>query len=142
MITDLYAMKIEPELPAYMGRIFEMACIQYLQRLNRQHQLPFVVESFHSWWGGNPVSKKQEEIDIVGLGEDAAIYGECKYRHDPVGMDTLQKLMERSQLVTRDRKFFYLFSKSGFTNTLIKQAKNHETLRLFTLDDLYQMPED
>ena len=142
MITDLYSMKIEPELPTYMGRIFELACIQFLQRLNRQHQLPFVVESFHSWWGGNPVSKQQEEIDIVGLGEEAAIYGECKYRHDPVGMDTLQKLMERSQLVTRDRKFFYLFSNSGFTNTLLNQAKNHETLRLFTLDDLYQIPEN
>ena len=139
LTDDLYAMKIKPELMPYMGKVFESACIQFLVRQNRMHRLPLVVESFQSWWGGNPETRRQEEIGIVGISGDSALYGECKYRNELVGMEVLDKLILRSSCVPKNRRTFVLFSKIGFSDALLARAAIDENLLLFTLDDLYAL---
>lgn len=135
---QLYHRKIKPSLAGYLGKTFEDICHQYLQHQNQQLLLPFLVESFSPWWGGNPDTKKQEEMDLVGLSPQAALYAECKYRNEKMDEDVLANLQRRSQLLQRKEQSYYLFSKNGFTKALQHQASIRKDLHLVTLEKLYQ----
>ena len=134
----LYHQVIKEDINAYYGKGFETICMQYLIRENKQLKLEFLVEQFGSWWGNNPILKKQEEIDIVGLSNNAAIYCECKYKNEKIGLDIYNKLVERSMLIPKDNKYYYIFSKVGFTTALLELAKKSNQLKLITLDDMYR----
>ena len=112
--------------------------MEYLIRENKELKLPFLVEKFGRWWGGNPATKKEEEIDIVGIDKNNGLYVECKYRNEKVGMKTYVKLVERSELVPREKRYYYLFSKVGFSNELIKISEEKENINLVTLVELYE----
>lgn len=133
----IYNEKILPELNTYLGPSFENVCMEYLLRMDNQGKLPLTIENIGRWWGNNPVKRKQEEIDIVAIGKDSAIYGECKYRNEPMDAKVLDLLIERSYLLPCSHKYYYLFSKSGFTDSLIKKAKENANIKLVYLDDLF-----
>lgn len=128
---------VKDELQAFYGMRFEVVCLQFLQYLNKSLKLEFLVEAFGSWWGNNPVLKRQEEIDIVGLSKDNGIYCECKYRNEKVGIDVYEKLVERSRLIPRSHQYYYLFSKSGFTEGLMEMARIKPEIKLIGFEDLY-----
>lgn len=133
----IYNEKILPEFNTYLGPSFENVCMEYLLRMDNQGKLPLTIENIGRWWGNNPVKRKQEEIDIVAIGKDSAIYGECKYRNEPIDVKVLDLLIERSYLLPFSHKYYYLFSKSGFTDSLIKKAKENASIKLIYLDDLF-----
>ena len=135
---EVYHGRVKDELQAFYGMRFEAVCLQYLQYLNKRLKLEFLVESFGSWWGNNPIFKRQEEIDIVGLSKDSGIYCECKYRNEKVGIDVYDKLVERSRLIPRNHQYYYLFSKSGFTEGLIEIARIKPEIKLIGFEDLYK----
>ena len=58
---------IAPHLNQYMGSIFEKICTEYLWERLLQNDLSFSFLDLASWWGKNPQTKKQEEIDIMKL---------------------------------------------------------------------------
>lgn len=138
MGQHLYNVRIKPGLATYLGRAFEEVCYQYLLRLNQQLQLPILVKSISPWWGGNPSTKQQEEIDLVGLSAEAAIYAECKYRNERMEVETLTTLQRRSQLILKSQQHYFLFSKSGFTKALQEKATGDNSIHLVTLQDLYK----
>ena len=78
-------MRVIPFLPEYLGRIFEVASIEYLIRRNKAMTLPFMFNTIGRWWGTNPRKRCQEEIDILAVYENQAIFGECKWKNEPVG---------------------------------------------------------
>ena len=82
----------------------------------------------------NPISKCQEEIDIVGLGDDVVLFAECKYTNEKLGIDVYEKLVERSSLIPSKKSYYYIFSKNGFKNSLLNLEKNIDNLNLITLD--------
>ena len=45
------------------------------------------------WWGTNPKTKTQEEIDIMGTDKDT----ECKWINEKVDLGVLETLAERSR---------------------------------------------
>jgi len=133
----LYLSGLKDEINAFYGKQFELVCHQYILKKNQTAQLEFLVEQFGKWWGGNPESKKQEEIDIVGLSKTTALYGECKFKNEPVGIDVLKTLIERSNLIPRENRYYYIFSKTGFTSELTTEAIRQTNIRLLSLEDLY-----
>jgi hypothetical protein len=134
----LYYRSVKEDLDNLYGRVFEEVCVQYLMRKNKLLQLEFMVENFGGWWGNNPILKKQEEIDIVGLSKTEGLYCECKYRNEKLGIRVYEKLVERSHLLPKAKRYYYLFSKNGFSDRLIELSKADENVRLFTLSDLYE----
>jgi len=134
----LYYKSLKEEINAFYGKQFETVCLQYLIRENRNLSLAFMVEDFGKWWGGNPKSKKQEEVDIIGLSKTDALYGECKFKNEKVGIEVYETLIERSTLVPRDHKYFYIFSKSGFRDELLKRANEELNIHLVTLQEMYE----
>ncbi|MGL5582880.1 MAG: ATP-binding protein, partial [Cetobacterium sp.] len=76
--------------------------------------IPFPIKSIGRWWD------KNEEIDVVALGEKEILFGECKWSNKHVGLSVLFKLQEKAKKVDKKGKkeFYILFSKSGFSEEL------------------------
>jgi AAA+ ATPase superfamily predicted ATPase len=138
-MTDyVYDEKILPKLPDYMGHIFEDICIQYMKKQNKARALPFIFDKIGQWWGNNPESKSQEEIDVVATAEKSAIFGECKWTKELVGVELLNDVKRKSAIFNLfEKKYYYLFSKSGFTDNLQKIAKEENNIMLVSLNDIY-----
>lgn len=137
MPDEAYNMVIKPYYSEYFGPVFEDICRQYLVRQNRKRKLGDIYSGFSRWWGSNPATRQQEEIDIVGAGEKVALFGECKWRTGKTASDELDKLVRRSAnlLAEREREYF-LFSKSGFTEGLREKAGRMGNVTLAALNDL------
>ncbi len=89
---------------------------QELKKLNMMYersQFEFAV-IYGRWWGSNPDKKRKEEIDILAVDDENAIFGECKWKNEPTGIGVLNELVEKSGLFNQYKsKYYMLFSKSG-----------------------------
>ncbi|MGL5622181.1 DUF234 domain-containing protein, partial [Cetobacterium sp.] len=88
--------------------------------------IPFPIKSIGRWWD------KNEEIDVVALGEKEILFGECKWSNKHVGLSVLFKLQEKAKKVDKKGKkeFYILFSKSGFSEELIEYSKVNSNILL------------
>ena len=66
------------------------------------------------------------------------LIGSCKYRNEKIGVDELSLIQEYASVFTsaNDQCFYYIFSKSGFTDGL-KKAAEEGRVTLITLNDMY-----
>ena len=134
--ADLVYSRIAPELSAYMGSVFEEICKQYLWRLLLAGKCAVSFTELGRWWGTNPKTRTQEEIDIMGTDKDSALFGECKWTNDKVDLGVLETLIERSSLFHFGKTHFYLFSKSGFTKGCIDKAAALGNVSLVSYGDM------
>ena len=80
--------------------------------------------SLGRWWGNDSIEKSQAEIDIIaGQDKTAAIFGECKWMNEKADLSVLETLEKRSNLFPYRKKYFYVFSRSGFTKGCMDRAK-------------------
>jgi len=133
---SVYEHEVGNNLSAYMGLVFEEICKQYLIEEARKNALPFFFEKIGRWWGNNPIEKRQEEIDILAYRKDNAIFCQCKWTNALVDNDALNKLLVQSDLFPFKNKWFWLFSKTGFTDKLIKKTEEQSNIKLVTFDDM------
>ena len=86
------------------------------------------------------VGRQQEEIDILAIDEESAIFGECKWKNDPTGIGVLNGLIEKSEIFKQYKdKYYMLFSKAGFTKELEETAANMGNVELVDLNKLYSI---
>lgn len=131
--------RVMPTMTEYLVRVFEDICIQYLLRRNKALTLPFMFSTIGRWWGNNPKLKRQEEIDILAEYEENAIFGECKWKNEQVGLSVLNELMGKADILNQYKnKTFFLFSKSGFNTELIQKVKTMENVKLVDLAEVYK----
>ena len=122
--SDLVYKRIEPYFSDYMGKVFENICRQYLWKLLISGKTPIEFTSLGRWWGNDPVHRCQAEIDIMGeQDKNTVLFGECKWTNEKVDLGVLETLIERSNIFSYKTKYFYLFSKSGFTKGCTDKAK-------------------
>ncbi|WP_300261573.1 ATP-binding protein [uncultured Cloacibacillus sp.] len=136
-IRRIYDAAIKRLYPEYMGLIFEKMCRDYLMRYDER--LPFIPAEIGQWWGTDPETHKQVQIDIVGVpaSGDEYLIGSCKYKNEKVGIDEFRLLQSYAAAFRRNGKFRYcIFSKSGFTEQLAALA-GQEGVALYTLEDIY-----
>lgn len=135
--------KIINRLSDYIGNnVFENVCIDYLKRLQEKNMLKdlFVFENIGRCSWNNSIEKKEEELDILAYAKNNAIFGECKWRNEPVNMSVYNTLLNRSnQSLFKGitNKYYFLFSKSGFTDDLMKLAEKDSNIRLIGIEDLF-----
>ena len=135
--ADLVYKRIEPHLPAYMGKVFEEICKQHLWKLLLSGKSPVEFTSLGRWWGNDPVHKRQAEIDIMGeQDKDTALFAECKWTTEKVDLAVLETLIERSELFQYKNKHFFLFSKSGFTKACAEKAEEIGNVSLVTYGEI------
>ena len=98
--------------------------------LNAEGVWPFHFSKIGRWWEAG------SEIDIAALDPEGEnlILGECKYWKEPVGMNVLQDLEKKAELVPWRKpsrcNWYILFSMGGFTDDLKKLAEIRNDLLL------------
>ena len=129
--ANLAYKRIEPQLSDYMGKIFEEICKQYLWKLLISGNCPVEFKSLGRWWGNDPKEKSQAEIDIMGeQDKNTALFAECKWTNEKVDLSVLETLIKHSELFHYKTKYYYLFSKSGFTKGCIDKANEMGNVNL------------
>ena len=130
--------KIEPDYNGYMGLVFEKACADYLSDKNAKGELPILFTSIGRWWGTNPVTHGQEEIDLVANDRKDYIFGECKWRNEKLDLSILRELKTKADIFSKNRNntYYFLFSKSGFTDAVKNEVKADNSVILVDLSDI------
>ncbi|WP_455617892.1 ATP-binding protein [Eisenbergiella sp.] len=135
--SDLAYKRIQPNLPDYMGKVFEEICKQYLWKLLLSGESSVEFKELGRWWGNDPSARSQTEIDIMGeQDKDTALFGECKWTNEKVDTGVLETLMKRSQLFPYKNVRLYLFAKNGFTKGCIETADRLGNVALVTYSDI------
>ena len=132
--------KVNPQMTEYMGRIFEEICIQYMIRRNKKLSLFIMFDKIGRWWGNNPIKKRQEEIDILAKSGNKAIFGECKWRNELIGINVLDSLIDKSKFFNQfEDKYYILFPRSGFTKELMNAAAHMNNVELLEINKLFEI---
>ena len=120
-----------------MGNIFEEICKQYLWKLLLSGEAPVEFKELGRWWGTDPSTRSQTEIDIMGeQDKDSALFGECKWINEKVDAGVLEKLAQRSRLFHYQKVHLYLFAKTGYTRGCIEKAEEMGNVELVTYKDI------
>ena len=134
---ELVYKRIEPHLSEYMGSIFEDICKQYLWKLLIEGRCPVEFSTLGRWWGTDPDSRSQTEIDIIGeQDKNTALFGECKWTNEKTDTGVLELLIKRSRLFHYSNAHYYVFSRSGFTDGCITKAAETGNVTLVTYSDI------
>lgn len=129
--ADLAYKRIAPYLSDYMGKVFEEICKQYLWGLLLSGESPVQFKELGRWWGADPFTRGQTEIDIMGeQDKDTALFGECKWTNEKVDVGVLETLIRRSKIFHYSKIHLYLFSKNGFTKGCVEAADHMENVTL------------
>ncbi len=128
----LYREYIEKNISRFMGEGFEHICLDYFDRMNEQGDLPVLITQRGRWWGNNPIAKREEEIDLVGIGGDTTIFSEVKWTREKVDMPVILGLIHKSELIRSNKRFFLFFSKNGFSRGALEYARKEGNIKLVT----------
>lgn len=125
-------------LPQYMGPVFEELCRQWLWRELAADRLGFEMTDVGRWWGNDPGTRSEAEIDLVAVdGQAVTMVGECKWQGGAVGAEQLAKLDARARLVGAGTQVpRWVFSKKGFKQSCADLAGQLPAARLVTLSDM------
>ena len=134
---NVYDNEIEKQLNAYMGLIFEEICKEYLWKKLIEGNAVMDFTNLGRWWGNDPRTKSQVEIDIMGTDrKDSALFAECKWMNEKTDLPVLETLINRSELFNYKNKHFYLFSKTGFTKGCVARAAELGNVTLICYSDM------
>ncbi len=125
------------KLNAFIGHRFESICEAYLKDRFYSGRMPFYAEHLGRWWGSNPILKRPEEIDILALDEENALFSECKYREVPFDEKQLSDLLDSSLCINRKNKYFVIFSKKGITAGVQRKIEGNSAYMIVGISDLY-----
>ena len=111
------------ELGVILKLVSEDVCREQMWKMNADEVWPFIFSKIGRYWDSNT------EIDVIALDPDGKnlIAGECKYWKEPVGINILMELEEKTKKITWNqstrKNWYILFSPSGFTPELKEFVK-------------------
>lgn len=136
-MADRAYRRIEKHIPDFMGQVFEDICKQWLWRENAKGRLPLEFVNLGRWWGNDPIKRQEIEIDILAYEDpDNALFGECKWTNEKVGVDVLETLIDRTRLFHYQNNHLYLFAKRGFTSGCLEKATARGNVTLVTFAEM------
>lgn len=137
-LTDLAWVKVQKGLSDFMGPEFEKYSQDFMWSQDMNEKIvpnPFI--HLGNWWGTDKRTHQQVELDIIGFSDDErdGYFGECKWKNEPISRSVLEKLITNSEIFKYPLKHYYLFSKSGFTDSCQELAKKINC-QLFTFEEI------
>lgn len=137
-LTDLAWVKVQKNLSDFMGPEFEKYSQDFMWSQDMNEKIvpnPFI--HLGNWWGTDKRTHQQVELDIVGFSDDErdGYFGECKWKNEPIPRSVLEKLIANSEIFKYPIKHYYLFSKSGFTDSCRELAEKINC-QLFTFEEM------
>ncbi|MCU4742510.1 ATP-binding protein [Natronoglomus mannanivorans] len=128
---DAYDELVAPELADYVSPLFERLCQQALPELVERR-----FRNVGQWWF------KEHELDVLGLTDAGLVAGECKFTSTPVSEGVLSNLERTAEHVRWSDEpadgttQYVLFSRSGYTADLERQAERRDDVSLFDVSDV------
>jgi len=119
-MADAVLKDIIGQMPRHVSTVYEKIA---RETLRKHTDLLFPFSAIGRWWD------KNEEIDLVAVNPalNSILFCEVKWSEKPVGVDIYEALRAKAKLIAwgkKDRKEFYcLFSKKGFTDAMMRQAR-------------------
>lgn len=130
---------VEHELSTFVGPVFEEVSRQWLLRQMASGAIRMIPLGVGRWWGTNPRTHKEEEIDVVAQGPNNLVLGECKWQDAPVEASVLGTLRRRASLLDEESTaLLYVFAKSGFEDQCRARAADDERVSLVTLAEMLE----
>ncbi|MEM3031104.1 MAG: ATP-binding protein [Candidatus Micrarchaeia archaeon] len=124
--------KIEAELPAFTGPVFESIVRELIAKYNRRRikGFPIEVEKLGGWW-----SRTGNEVDVCGVSKNGLLLGEVKWQNKPADFDVVSNLLEMKKHIQctpaqAQHTRFLVVSKSGFTPAALSLMREHGVLGL------------
>jgi AAA+ ATPase superfamily predicted ATPase len=133
--------KVLPLLSELEGIRFEDICLQWLRRKNVASELPFSATALGSWWGTDPRSRQQADIDVMAVdtSDRKALLGECKWRTSLRAGTALKGLLDKDALFPDFKEYWhYLFSKGAFDAAAKRIARENHSVTLIGLPELFK----
>ncbi len=133
---EVWAQRVRPSLPEYMGPVFEGCARAHTWLLARDGRLPFVPDAVGSWWDG------KEEIDVVAVRHASrdAYLAECSWSASsahPREVDDLQRKAAYFQTRTGYApRGLALYARRQFSPAARRAARERGVM-LYTVPDLY-----
>lgn len=127
-------------LSTYVGKQFESICLQWVRRESVAGRLPFAALEFGQWWGTDPASREETDIDVVAANRDErkALVGECKWRASFDETAAIEALEHRSTLLKGFTRYYYaLFAREDVSRGTRAKAAERDDLRIVGLPELY-----
>lgn len=138
---EMSAKEIMNDISNHMGGVFEDICKEYVMKLAKKENLPFIPYQLGRWWGTNPYTKNQDDVDLLALDKSGkkAILIECKFTNKLVPYSEYEDLQNTAKGFTniKDKQLWFI-SKSGYTSAVTKQAKKDSAI-LLTIKDLFNV---
>lgn len=131
-------------LDTYFGHRFERVCREWMVRQSLKGKLPIAASAFGSWWGTDPDTRQQDDIDVVAADRFAktALIGECKWRKSFDETEALKKLHRRAHLIQGvDVVCYYLFSRYELSPKTRTKLEDDGADYSITLEDMYNVSE-
>ena len=127
--------RLEPQIPAFMGTVFEEISKQYLWAQNAARNAPILFTDAGRWWGNDPKNRLEYEVDIIADDGKDAIFCECKWTNSAIDIGVLNALIDKSKLFHCRSWHYYLFAKTGFTAGVREEAARQGNIALVPFDD-------
>lgn len=147
-VEGVYNYVIAPALNHFASYSFEDICKEFVKEMQKQNELPFRYSKMGRWTGKTTIYDKnaphemrvnEAEIDLLAIDYEAKQYlvGECKYKVDVFTYNEYHKTRVKLNSLKENATFNYaLFSKSGFEDRLLQEAKENQNLKLYTLSEI------
>ncbi len=130
-----------PALATYVGKQFELICLQWLRRESTAGRLAFPALEFGQWWGTDPTAREEVDIDVIAANklEKQILVGECKWRTSFDETAAIEALEHRSLLLRGfSKRHLALFTKGKVSAGTYAKAEARDDLSIVTLADLYR----
>lgn len=126
----VYDTKVYEELYRYLQLKFPTLCREYIEKQKAEGKIKAEIKENNVWWD------KDCLLDIVAGNGLEAIVGDCFWTNEPVGRDEFEKLVKKAENVDLIDRYYYLFSRTGFTEELKRIALEREDLTLVSFTDM------
>jgi len=130
----VYQYSVKTALEEYASHFFVDVCLEYIRQKNINAGLPFRYSKIGRWWSST------DELDIMAVDREKKnfILGECKFKKTPFKLSELKATQEKFKTNKSDAgKYYYLFSKSGFTKDVVAYADKDKNIVLISLNELF-----
>jgi len=149
---DLWESTVKPALSDHVAPVFEDLCRDWTRASHGR-----MAQRFGNWWGNarndlrRTGQRTTEEIDIVGLagGRRVAVIGECRWRNKAMDGAILEEIENYKLPALRQAGYqidgdprVLLFSRGGYGSTLRKAASENPRLRLVSVAEVADCPQE
>ncbi|MRY42731.1 ATP-binding protein [Clostridium beijerinckii] len=131
--TDFVINKIKNNLiDNHISYVYEDICIEEMWKMNAEDKWDFNFDKVGRFWNNTT------EIDIVAFDSNGSdiIFGECKYKEQPLDVDVFYALLDKANDVEWKRgnrkEWYVFFSINGFTAKMQQLAQSRDDILLCT----------